>query len=365
MVRHLIAIGERVAVLTLLFLLLAPPFALRAALDASAVDRAAAARMLQVFDRPTAAPKQPVFKARNFALPLSQPDLAGIQGKGGWFMAFDGDWTDPDADRAAGLVASAVQADLSHIYIRIADSQRHFYASNALQDLLPLAHAAGLEVIGWVEPELSSPLGDANDAVAAARFRVEGQRLDGLALTMEQVTSDPNVEQYLSAIRSGLGDRYLLIASAYPTPYDHPGSAYATMSRYCQVFAPMAYWRATGLPQFSGADGVRSYLDQVFAQFRDPNVNPFHRPLSITAQAYDAALENGTPGSPPVDEIVASMDETRAQGGVSWSFYRMPDAQNGITSDESAAITAYPFWKRPARIADKSLIASLDQPVAY
>jgi hypothetical protein len=365
MVRHLVAIGERVAVLVLLFGLLTPPFALRAALDASALDRAQALRMLQVFDRPSAALKTPVFSARNFALPLSRPALAGIEGKGAWFMAFDGDWTDPDADRAASLVESAVNADLSHVYVRIADSQRHFYAANALQDLLPLAHAAGLEVIGWIEPALQDPGGDAADAVAAARFMEEGQRLDGLALTMEQITYDPNVGQYLGAIRASLGDRYLLIASAYPTPYDHPGSAYATMSRFCQVFAPMAYWRATGLPQFSGADGVRTYLDQVFAQFRDPGVNPFQRPLSVTAQAYDATLENGTPGSPPVDEIVASMEETRAQGGVSWSFYRLADANNGITADESAAIAAYPFWKRPKQLVDKSLIASLDQPVAY
>ncbi len=82
------------------------------------------------------------------------------------------------------------------------------------------------------------------------------------------------------------------------------------MSRYCQVFAPMAYWRATGLPRFTGPNGVRSYLDQIFAQFRDSAVNPFNRPLTITAQAYDAALESGTPEPPPVDEIVASMDET-------------------------------------------------------
>ena len=152
-------------------------------------------------------------------------------------MDFDGEWTDPDADRAASLVDSAVHADLSHIYVRIADSHRHFYASNALQDLLPLAHAAGLKVIGWIEPELQDPAGDAGDAVAAARFRDQGQGLDGLALTMEQITYDPNVGQYLSAIRSSLGDHYLLIASAYPTPYDHAGSAYATMSRFCQVFA--------------------------------------------------------------------------------------------------------------------------------
>ncbi|HYM51391.1 MAG TPA: hypothetical protein VET65_12590 [Candidatus Limnocylindrales bacterium] len=371
MVRHLTAFGGRIAVLLLLFAMLAPPFGVRAILEAHAIDQARAASRLLVFQRPAAALKVPVFRTRNFALPLAQPALAGVDGKGGWFMIFDGDWADPDADRAAALVDSAVRADLSHVYIRVADSTRHFYASNALQDLLPLAHAKGLKVIGWIEPALGDPAGDAADAVAAARFQEEGQRLDGLALTMEQITQDPNVSEYLSAIRSGLpglpglGKAYLLIASTFPTPYDHPSSAYASMSRYCQVFAPMTYWRATGLPQYASADGVRAYIDQVFAQFHDPSVNPLQRPLSITAQAYDAVLENGTPGAPPVDEIVASMDETRAQGGVSWSFYRLADANNGVTGDESAAITAYPFWQRPALVPARSLIASSDQPVAY
>jgi hypothetical protein len=371
MVRHLTAFGGRIAVLALLFGMLMPPFGVRAILEAHAIDQAQAARMLQVFERPVAAAKVPVFKVRNFALPRAHTAIEGVDGKGGWFMVFDGDWTDPDADRAAALVQSAVHSDLGHIYIRISDSRRHFYASNALQDLLPLAHAAGLKVIGWIEPELSDPGSDAADAIAAARFQEQGQRLDGLALTMEQLTYDPNVGQYLSSIRSGLpgvaglGDKYLLIASTYPTPYDHQGSAYATMSKYCQIFAPMAYWRATGLPQFAGTDGVRAYLGQVFAQFRDPNVNPFNRPLTITAQAYDAAPENGTPGPPPVDEIVTSMDETRAQGGISWSFYRLADANNGVTGDESAAITAYPFWQRPTPIGTKSLIASSAEPVAY
>ena len=357
----------------MLFALLTPPFGIRAYLDARAQDQAASARVLQSFGRPAAS----VVKAPGSARPFTQQPrdpLDGIKGKGAWLMIFDGDWIDLDADRAAALVDAAVKADLSHIYIRIADSRHHFYAAAALQDLLPIAHARGLKVIGWIEPMLDDPGSDASDAIAAADFEEQGQRLDGLALTIEgNSTSDPNVGQYLSGIRSGawglngLGSQYLLIASTLPTPYDHPGYAYATMSRYCQVFAPMAYWRATGLPQYSGNDGARAYIDQVFAQFRDPGVNPFKRPLTITAQAYDAAPEYGTPGSPPAQEITTSMDETRAQGGVSWSYYRLADATNGVTGDEQQAISAYPFWQRTggAVISDKALIALPGQPVAY
>ena len=357
----------------MLFALLTPPFGLRAYLEARAQDQAQSARVISSFGRPVGAILKLPVTPRGFAQTPRSP-LDGIRGKGSWLMIFDGDWNDPDADRAAAIVDSAVRADLSHLYIRVADSRHHFYGAPALQDLLPIAHAHGVSIIAWIEPMLDDPTADTADALAAAQFEEQGQRLDGLALTVEgNSTSDPNVGQYLSGIRggitgmNGLGDRYLLIASTLPTPYDHPGYAYATMSRYCQVFAPMVYWRATGLPQYSGADGTRAYVDQVFQQFRDPGVNPYKRPLTITAQTYDAAPEYGTPGAPPADEIVTSMNETRAQGGISWSYYRLANADNGVTGDEQQAITAYPFWQRyrGGGIAAKALIALPDQPVAY
>jgi len=357
----------------MLFALLTPPFGLRAYLEARAQDQAQAARVISSFGRPVGAVVKLPVTARGFAQAPRSP-LDGIRGKGSWLMIFDGDWNDPNPDRAAAIVDAAVRADLSHLYVRVADSKHHFYGAPALQDLLPIAHAHGLSIIGWIEPLLDDPTGDTADALAAAQFEEQGQRLDGLALTIEgSSTSDPNVGQYLSGIRggitgmNGLGDRYLLIASTLPMPYDHPGYAYATMSRYCQVFAPMVYWRATGLPQYSGADGTRAYVDQVFQQFRDPRINPFNRPLTITAQTYDAAPEYGTPGAPPPDEIITSMNETRAQGGISWSYYRLANADNGVTADEQQAITAYPFWQRyhGGGIAAKALIALPDQPVAY
>jgi hypothetical protein len=371
--RQLTAFGGRVVLGAMLLALLTPPFGLRAYLEARAQDQAQAARVIHSFGRPVAALVKVPVSARPFAQTPRSP-LDGVKGKGAWLMIFDGDWSDPDADRAAALVDSAVQADLSHLYIRIADSRHHFYGASALQDLLPIAHAHGLRIIGWIEPMLGDPASDTADALAAAQFEEQGQRLDGLALTIEgDSTSDPNVGQYLSGIRggiegmTGLGQQYLLIASTLPTPYDHPGYAYATMSRYCQVFAPMVYWRATGLPRYSGPDGTRAYVAAVFQQFRDPGVNPYKRPLTITAQAYDAAPEYGTPGAPPGVEIVTSMNEARAQGGISWSYYRLANADNGVTGEEQQAITASPFWQRDSGggIAAKALIALPDQPVAY
>jgi hypothetical protein len=335
-------------------------------------DQTPTARLAYTLDRPAAAVVGSPISVRPFAIAAPSP-LDGVQGKGSWLMIFDGDWSNPDHARAAAIVDATVQADLSHLYVRVADSRRHFYAATALQDLLPVAHAHHLSVIGWIEPLLDDPTSDAADAIAAADFEEQGQRLDGLGLTIEgDRRSDPWVGTYLSGIRSGvgglngLGDRFLLIASTLPIPKDHPTYAYATLSRYCQVFAPMVYWRATGLPQYSGDKGALAYLDKVFAQFRDPSINPYHRPLSITAQAYDAAPEYGTPGAPPGSEMLITMNETHAQGGMSWSYYRLADANNGVTADEQAAITAYPFWHRSdGAVATKALVALPDQPVAY
>jgi hypothetical protein len=371
--RHASAFARQLVLSLCLFGLLASPFGVRTYLDVQAAQRAAAAQQLSVIDRPA------IVSARTSATsvrPFDQPERAaldGVRGKGAWFMIFASDWTNPDADRAWDMVDAAVKADLSHIYVRVADSRAHFYGAPALQDLLPIAHSRGVRVIGWIEPELADAPSDAVDAIAAARYQSAGQHLDGLALTIEQNWDDSSIEWYLGGIRRGidgavgLGDHYLLVASTFPVPSEHRSFPWAAMSRYCQVFAPMAYWRATGQRQFVGGGGVRAFLDQIFAEFRDPGINPYQRPVTITAQAYDAALEYGIPGSPPGDEIVASMDETRAQGGLSWSFYRLANADNGVTGDEAAAITAYPFWQRPApaTIPQKALIAVADQPAAY
>ncbi len=373
MVRFLAAACRQTLLSLSVFLLLVPPFGIRAYRDVQAQHQASP-RLLSHTERSQGvSPNAHGSTARPFAWPLSGSPLDAVQGKGAWFMIFSGQWADADADRAEALVDSAAAADLSHVYVRVADSRRHFYGGPALQDLLPIAHARGVNVIGWIEPELNDPLSDAADAIAAARYQSGAQALDGLALTVEGTTRDPNVEQYLTGVRrgvsgkAGLGDRYLLIASTFPLPSGHPGYAYASLSRYCQVFAPMAYWRATGFAGFTGPNGVRAFLGQVFREFQDPAVNPYQRPLTITAQAYDAASEYGIPGPPPADEIVTSLEETRARGGVSWSFYRLADAENGVTGDEAAAIRAYPFWQRSseAAISRKTLTASPDQPAVY
>jgi len=163
----------------MLLALLTPPFGLRAYLEARAQEQAQATQVIHSFGRPIASVVKAGVTARPFAQTPRSP-LDGVKGKGAWLMIFDGDWIDPDADRAASIVDAAVRADLSHLYIRIADSRHHFYGASALMDLLPIAHTHGVSVLGWIEPMLDDPTSDTADALAAAQFEEQGQRLDGL-----------------------------------------------------------------------------------------------------------------------------------------------------------------------------------------
>src|SRR3989442_1548654 len=107
--------------------------------------------------------------------------------------------------------------------------------------------------------------------VQAAQRAAAAQHLDGLALTIEQNWDDSSIEWYLGGIRRGidgavgLGDHYLLVASTFPVPSEHRSFPWAAMSRYCQVFAPMAYWRATGQRQFLGGGGGGALLGPIFS----------------------------------------------------------------------------------------------------
>src|SRR3979411_3421557 len=109
--RQLMAFGGRVVLGVILFALLTPPFGLRAYLEARAQDQAQAARVITSFGRPVGAILQLPGTPRGFAQTPRSP-LDGIRGQGSWLMIFDGEWNDPDADRAADMVDAAVVAEL-------------------------------------------------------------------------------------------------------------------------------------------------------------------------------------------------------------------------------------------------------------
>src|SRR2546423_265495 len=110
-------------------------------------------------------------------------------------------------------------AGLRHLYVRLGDSRAGFSAAPSLDRILPAAHAAGLDVIGWDFPYLADPGGDAERAgVEIAYATTAGDRLDGFAADIETAaegvdTTADSVSTYGLRLRQLAGDQFPLIAT--------------------------------------------------------------------------------------------------------------------------------------------------------
>ena len=93
--------------------------------------------------------------------PAPSPRLAlpaVLAGKGMWI------WQQrrTEGGDVNAIVAKAVAAGLTQLWVRVGDSQNGFYGAPFLDALVPAAHARGLAVIGWGFPYLYDPVGDAS-----------------------------------------------------------------------------------------------------------------------------------------------------------------------------------------------------------
>lgn len=149
------------------------------------------------------------------------------------------------------------------------------------------AHAAGLRVVAWYLPSFASPAQDERRALAAIRFRSpRGERFDGFALDIEATVvrrvrlRDQRLVQLSARLRSAVGPHYALGAIT-PSPVGMapsywPGIPYRKLTRFYDVFLPMAYSTLRGI---QGNEPTRAYLsatvDAVRARTGNPDV-PIH-----------------------------------------------------------------------------------------
>ncbi|MDQ1396753.1 MAG: hypothetical protein QOG64_2012, partial [Acidimicrobiaceae bacterium] len=87
-------------------------------------------------------------------------------GKGMWLRNFDYS----EGGDAAAIVQRAKAAGVSHVYVRLGDSKSGFYAGHYLDRILPVAHASGVEIIGWDFPYLLDATGDATRAAGEIAY---------------------------------------------------------------------------------------------------------------------------------------------------------------------------------------------------
>jgi hypothetical protein len=244
-------------------------------------------------------PPNPAAAARRDPLPV---------GKGMWlYMPSESEGGDP-----ARIVARAKAAGLTHLYVRTGSSYDGFNAAGFLDQILPLAHAAGLRVIGWDFPYLKNADDDVSRAMAAiSHTTATGHRLDGFAADIEVgdgVNLTPGTAMtYGTHLRQRVGPDYPLIATV-PRPS-------AALTRYpfaeavaaFDAIAPMVYWM--------GDDPAVDLANTVAA------LRGFGKPIIPVGQAYDASGEGGPPGVPSRAAIQRFIDAADKLGTIGVSFW--------------------------------------------
>ena len=281
---------------------------------------------------PPSHPWHPAILIPDGALPVPPrpaprlPDLSAIAGKGMWIWQMQR----TEGGNAAAIVRQAVSAGLSQLWVRIGDSRNGFYGDPILTGLVPLAHRAGLAVVGWGFPYLYDPAGDATWTAAALNWRAPGgDRIDGFAADIETAgegtaLSALRASTYLGLVRPAAAARPLVATVFPPTDRWLALYPYQAMAPYVDAFVPMVYWSCR-----EPGDAVAAAIGRLAA------LAPVH-PLG---QGYDMASEGGRVGPPAGAEISRFLDVSRRMGAIGasfWDWQEMNDAEWG-------ALSAYPW----------------------
>ena len=228
------------------------------------------------------------------------------------------------------IVARALATGLTHLYVRTGSSIDGFAAAPFLDALLPVAHAAGIRVIGWDFPYLDDPGFDATRAVDTINYQTPtGDRIDGFSADIEtpaeKVALTPeSATAYGDLLRSAVGPGYPLIATVpRPSPQRQATYPYAEVTAAFDAIAPMVYW--IDVPPDAAVAEAVDYLAA------------FGKPVLPVGQAYDSSMEGGAPGTPTPDEVNAFIDTANAHGAAGVSFWSWQHASDDTWNVISAA----------------------------
>lgn len=190
-------------------------------------------------------------------------------------------WRDPQRE-----VAAMVRDGARTLYLQTGNygARVDLVRPGALGRFVDAAHAAGLRVVAWYLPSLTSPARDARRAVAAIRFRsARGERFDSFALDIEASLAKPvslrnrRLLRLSARLRAVAGPRYAL-GAIIPSPVGmrrHPAYwprfPYRQLARFYDVFLPMAYATDAGV---HGSRATRAYMVADVAAIRTRTGNP-------------------------------------------------------------------------------------------
>jgi hypothetical protein len=249
----------------------------------------------------------------------TQPARAVPTGKGMWIWQPD----QAEGGDPAAIIARAQATGLSHLYVRTGSSVDGFVGAPFLDSLLPVAHAAGIRVIGWDFPYFDDVNTDVARALEAIRYVTpSGDRLDGFSADIETpqegvaLTAEA-AAAYGQTLRNEVGPSFPLIATVpRPSPARQLDYPYAEVLANFDVVAPMVYWIDTP-PDEDAAEAV-DFLAQ------------YGKSIEPVGQAYDSSLEGGPAGAPTGDEIGAFINTADAHGAQGVSFWSWQHADDEV-----------------------------------
>jgi hypothetical protein len=238
------------------------------------------------------------------------------------------------------LVQAAKALGLTHLYVDLASSRGGFYSRDALAALLPLAHASGLRIVGWMWPTLADPLADVALSVEVAQYATpDGQRLDGLAPDLEERMDVEQVRAYIQVLRTQLGPDYLLVGTVFPPEHQFArrNPQHKVMAGWVDVLAPMAYW-SEARRDFSDTEVYR-YVSRAVNDLR-LGAGDAGYPVAPIGQMYDTFGRNGIGAySPGTAEITAALRASKDAGALGASFFQWGTA----TPEEWRALRDFPW----------------------
>jgi peptidoglycan hydrolase-like protein with peptidoglycan-binding domain len=228
------------------------------------------------------------------------------------------------------LVDQAKAAGLTHVYVRLGSSKSGFYARGDLNALLPVAHAAGLKVVGWDFPYL----GDVAADVRRAREEIwhmtpSGDRIDGFSPDIETASEGTHlsaaaVQQYGAGLRAEVGAGYPLVATV-PRPSNKRWFPYDALGDF-DAIAPMVYW--------GNRDPAADVAGAIAA------LAPLGKPVLPIGQAYDMAVDRGPAGPPDRKAIERFIQSATDHGalGVSFWVWDQATAEHWLAISQSAQL---------------------------
>ncbi|HEV3362958.1 MAG TPA: hypothetical protein VG795_02255 [Acidimicrobiia bacterium] len=244
-------------------------------------------------------------------------------GKGMWLyqlsMSEGGD--------ATKVVNKAKALGLTHLYTRLGSSKKGFYAQDELNKLLPVAHAAGIKVIGWDFVYLTDPIADAVRSKAEIDYVTpDGHKIDAFSADIESPQEGVNLTAegaaaYGAKLRELVGPSYPLIATV-PRPSPKKSFPFAEVTAAFDAIAPMVYWQ--NRDPATDVAGAIEYLAQ------------FGKPVMPIGQAYNGGPEGGPDRDPPKEQLVGFMNAAHAKGAVAVSFW----VWNHATPEQFEAIAS-------------------------